>query len=146
MLQLPVDQSLGDLSHAVQLAITPVFLLSGVAAFLNVLNSRLSRVIDRSRVLESRSGETDPEDDAEKVILLQRRHSINYSITLCTICAILISLVVLLFFVGLVVHVEVGKSVAVLFIGSMLALIAGLFAFLHEIHLALRFFRRAALP
>ena len=39
---------LDDIAHIVQLALTPVFLLSGVGTLLNVFNTRLARVSDHS--------------------------------------------------------------------------------------------------
>mgnify|MGYP003679966278 CR=1 FL=1 len=46
---------LPELSHLIQLAVAPVFLLMGVGGFLNVMSGRLGRIIDRSRVVEQRS-------------------------------------------------------------------------------------------
>ncbi len=40
------------IAHLIQLAIAPVFLLAGIAGLLNVLASRLARVVDRGRSLE----------------------------------------------------------------------------------------------
>jgi hypothetical protein len=45
---------IGDIGHIIQLAIAPVFLLTGVCTNLMVLTNRLARIIDRSRVLEDR--------------------------------------------------------------------------------------------
>jgi hypothetical protein len=41
-----------DIGHVIQLAIAPVFLLTGVATKLTVLMNRLARIIDRARVLK----------------------------------------------------------------------------------------------
>ena len=45
---------ISDIGHVIQLAIAPVFLLTGVGTKLTVLTNRLARIIDRSRVLEDR--------------------------------------------------------------------------------------------
>ena len=42
----------GGIAHVIQLAIAPVFLLTGVGAILNVMANRLSRIVDRARALE----------------------------------------------------------------------------------------------
>src|SRR5258706_3349492 len=42
-----------DIAHGIQLAVAPVFLLSGVGVTLTVLTNRLARIIDRARSLES---------------------------------------------------------------------------------------------
>ena len=41
-------------AHVIQMSVAPVFLLTGVGAMLNVLTNRLSRIIDRARILEAR--------------------------------------------------------------------------------------------
>jgi hypothetical protein len=39
--------SLDNVTHVIQVALTPIFLLSGIAALLNVFSTRLGRVADR---------------------------------------------------------------------------------------------------
>lgn len=143
-MQVPVEGSITELGRSIQMAIAPVFLLSGVAAFLNVLHARLLRVIDRTRFLEGI--ETNDSIEHELDILVQRRHWINRSITLCTLCALLICFVVSLLFVGAVIHFELTKLVVGLFIAAMAALIGALLSFLREVHMAVRHFRRSASP
>src|SRR5260221_13166263 len=64
MFESTPDLSVSTVAEIVRLALAPVFLLSGIGAFLNVLASRLSRIVDRSRdvgsmVLVSRGEEHD---------------------------------------------------------------------------------------
>ena len=40
-------------AHVIQLAVAPVFLLSGIGAMLVVMTNRLARVVDRARALEA---------------------------------------------------------------------------------------------
>lgn len=49
MLPSPPNLSVTTVAEIVRLAVAPVFLLSGIGAFLNVCASRLSRIVDRSR-------------------------------------------------------------------------------------------------
>ena len=49
---MPTGEGLPQIAHAIQLAIAPVFLLTGIAALLGVMANRLARVIDRGRALE----------------------------------------------------------------------------------------------
>ena len=49
MFESSPDLSVNTVAEIVRLALAPVFLLSGIGAFLNVLASRLSRIVDRSR-------------------------------------------------------------------------------------------------
>ncbi len=58
------NMDLGDavdsIAHVVQVALTPVFLLSGIGTLLNVFNTRLSRVSDhREHVAELLRGDLD---------------------------------------------------------------------------------------
>src|ERR1039457_2882038 len=68
--------SITTVSHVIQLAVAPVFLLSGVGAILAVLINRLGRIIDRYRVLESSSANAVAGEETvvhvEMVILAQR--------------------------------------------------------------------------
>ena len=48
-----------DISTVIQLAVAPVFLLAGIAGTLNVLSTRMSRIIDRGRVLNERQPTSD---------------------------------------------------------------------------------------
>ena len=55
------------ISEAMQTAVTPVFLLTGIGALLNVMMSRLGRVKDRERLIHSILHKADSSD----VILLE---------------------------------------------------------------------------
>jgi hypothetical protein len=49
-----VSDSVETVAHLIQIALTPVFLFSGVATLLNVLSTRLGRVADRVDALTER--------------------------------------------------------------------------------------------
>ncbi len=42
---------LDTVTHAIQLAVAPVFLLTAVAAMIGTIAGRLARIIDRARLL-----------------------------------------------------------------------------------------------
>ncbi len=132
--------SITSVSHVIQLAIAPVFLLSAVGAILAVLINRLGRIVDRYRFLEKRGPKA--EDGAgfvagiEMVILSRRARLIHWAISLCTVGALFICLVVATLFISSMLHVEVSQTIALMFVVAMLALIAGLLLFLREIALA----------
>jgi len=90
-----------DIGHVIQLAIAPVFLLTGVATKLTVLMNRLARIIDRTRDLqiELRQG-PDPECSEELDVLYLRWRLINYAITSSTGCGFLICVVIACLFLG----------------------------------------------
>ena len=47
-------ENISNISKAIELALGPVFLLTGIAGMLNVMSGRLSRIIDRGRYLTER--------------------------------------------------------------------------------------------
>jgi Protein of unknown function (DUF2721) len=133
--ELPVT----TIAHAIQLAVAPVFLLTGVAGILSVLTNRLGRIIDRSRFLE---GKSLPIDETHKAIqvelksLKQRARLIHLAIGLCTTSLLLICSVVAVLFLGSFITLNMGVVIASLFVTAMLCLIAALLNFIGEIYLA----------
>lgn len=123
-------------AHVIQQAVAPVFLLTGVAGILGVLTNRLGRTVDRFRRLNELSTETNDKHQSEMQILAQRAFWIHWAISLCTVCALLISLSIVAMFVGVQLSIDLSSSVSMLFVAAMLALIAGLLCFLREITLA----------
>ncbi len=123
-------------AHAIQQAVAPVFLLTGVGAILNVLSGRLARVIDRFRVLDNMEDSERAAHASEKAILIRRSGWIRWAITLCTTCALLVSIVIAALFVGSELGKDPSTMIAILFISAMLALTAGLLCFLREIALS----------
>lgn len=142
---MPEEMPITTIAHVIQLAVAPVFLLSGIAAILNVLSSRLARIVDRARVLESQFAGATPH--AAEVLrtslrrLAKRARLASYGISLCTTSAILISSVVIVLFLGSLFGLSVRTVIAALFIAAMLALTAGLICFLREIYLSTRYLR-----
>lgn len=144
---MPAVSPVEGLSHAIQLAVAPVFLLSGVGALLGVLTSRLARIVDRMRTLEEGRGPAhpDPAAVAEEVAVLRARAvSINRAISLCTLSALLVATVVAAMFLGTFVRHDFSVFIAAAFVAAMLALITGLLMFLKEVHAAIEFLRSKA--
>lgn len=132
---MPLDA----IAKVIQLAVAPVFLLMGVGAMLGVQTSRLARIMDRARALEPRLGEDNKASQAllgELRILARRARLINWAISLCVICAILIASVIVALFFSAFWPRDISSAIAVLFTAALLALIIGLLCFLREVHLA----------
>jgi hypothetical protein len=131
---------IASVAHVIQLAVAPVFLLTGVGAILSVLVNRLGRVVDRFRTLERILPDVGqdalPLHQVEMEILSRRARMIHWAIGLCTGCALLVCIVIATLFVGAITTVEMPVLIAMLFITAMLSLVAGLLCFLHEITLA----------
>ena len=91
-------------AHAIQLAVAPVFLLSGIGAILAVMTNRLGRIIDRARVLEDRldnaSAELHPALHTDLTTLSRRAKLISRAITLCTATALLVCTVIAVLFLS----------------------------------------------
>ena len=128
-----------DIARLVQSSVAPVFLLSGVAATLGVLTSRLSRIVDRARTLEERlAGHPGSAAhlNADLATLARRARYINVAISLCAIAALLVALVVVTLFANAFLGSELGVLIALLFVGAMVCLSAAFIAFFVEVRVA----------
>jgi hypothetical protein len=74
-----VTDAVDSVAHVVQVALTPVFLLSGIGVLLNVFNTRLSRVSDHREHIEDllQGGVEDAEQAQLRAHLLRLRHRTN---------------------------------------------------------------------
>ncbi len=130
------------IAQTIQLSLSPVFMLAGIGAVLNVLAGRLGRVIDRARDLESRhAGATKAERtryQTELRLLDQRISIVNAALFLCVASAVTTCLVVALLFIAELTKLPIGTIVAVIFILAMALLIVGLALFIIEVRLSLR--------
>mgnify|MGYP001766906478 FL=1 len=137
-----------DIAHAIQLAVAPVFLFSGVGVLLGVLTNRLARVVDRARKIEESMKLADAaglETAREQLSVAARRaRYMNVAITLSTVAALLIALVIALLFASTFVPLNLAGSVAVLFVLAMLALVCALLSFLLEVRIAIAALRIGA--
>jgi hypothetical protein len=136
MFEGPANLSVNTVAEIVRLAVAPVFLLSGICAFLNVCASRLSRIVDRSReveprLLESRGAEHD-RWLGELRVLDRRMSLVGWAISLSVLSGVLICSVVVLLFSASLSSLHVAATIAWLFIGSMVAIGLGFAVFLVE--------------
>jgi hypothetical protein len=133
------------IAHSIQLSVAPVFLLSGIGVLLGVLTNRLARVVDRARPLEEQHESADPAKAAALRHRLRwfakRARLMNAAITLSTVSALLVAIVVALLFSSAFIQFNLAVPVAALFIGAMMALVGALLAFLVEVRIATRTIR-----
>ncbi len=131
-------ENINNISQAIELALGPVFLLTGIAGMLNVMSGRLSRIIDRGRYLTERQidNPTFHQDtiDKELHILERRRYFTSLAITSCTISALLVCLVIVTLFCEAMFNAPLSWIIGYLFIMAILALVVGLAFFLREVH------------
>ena len=136
-----------SVAHVIQVALTPVFLLSGIASLLGVLATRLARVADRVDALADQLETAGPVDSRRlrlRLAYLRRRsHVLDVAVMMGTLGGVATSCAGLLLFVG---TLRDRPSVA-LFVAFGLALLftmGALLAFLIEMLLASRGLRDQA--
>jgi len=134
--------TLDSTAHVVQVALSPVFLLSGVATLLNVFGARLARVSDQAeRVSTLLAGA----DEAERIILgqrLDRLHTRSLALDAAVFLAALGGVAtcgsVLTLFVGALRDSTVASLLFGLFGAAILCTLCALIAFGFEMLLASR--------
>jgi len=131
---------LTDISHVIQLAIAPVFLLTAIATILNVLAGRLGRAVDRRRVLAAALPNLDGDISTlakQELFYEMRRIKLIYvAISMAVFSALLVAALISLAFIDPFVQLDFTKLIAVLFILAMVALVASLAILLREIFYA----------
>ena len=134
------------LANVIQLSVAPVFLLAGIAGLLNVLSSRLARIVDRARVIERRVPQAKNDEQrqllhGETSTLWTRIAMINWAIRLCVSGALTVCVVIVALFVGAFVTFNIAALIAILFVSAMLLIIVGLVFLLREISVATKHMR-----
>jgi Na+/melibiose symporter-like transporter len=130
------------IAHVIQLAVAPVFLLTSVGAILNVMANRLSRIIDRARVLELKL--VDAKDGLRQELIMRlgnlsrRAKLISHAIAMCVVTAVLVCGTIVALFVGEFVGFNATVPAALLFIAALGVLLLSLVWLLREIFMATR--------
>jgi|SRR5271155_4432809 len=139
--------SVDSVAHVIQVALTPVFLLSGIASLLGVLSTRLGRVADRVDSLAERLEAAEPAERSTlqtRLTYLQRRsHVLDAAVMMGTLGGIATSFAALLLFVG-TLRDKAGISLFVAFGFALVFTMGALLAFLIEMLLASRGIRDLA--
>jgi hypothetical protein len=135
--------SVNDLAQVIQIVVAPVFMLTGIAGFLNVMSGRLGRIVDRARIMERKvrnlkTPERLTQAEKELSTIWRRITLINSSIGLCTASALFVCAVVGLLFLGGLSVYDLTSAIVVLFVIALFLLIFALLAFLTEVQLATR--------
>jgi hypothetical protein len=137
---------LATVTHGIQLAVAPVFLLTAVAGMIGTVAGRLARIIDRARVLE---GRCDARPDGTPTVveweelreLRKRGRLVNACIALLTMCAILIGLTIMALFLGETTELQILHLATVLFLAGVSCFLMALLSFLDETLIATRVLR-----
>ena len=128
--------ALGAISHSIQLAVAPVFMLTAVAALLGALATRLARIIDRARTLEDKLEEDviKHEDEIHRELkrLRQRGRAVNTAIILLTLSAMSIGATVMALFLVETAPLRSSALVPWTFLGGVVFFVLALLCFLVE--------------
>ena len=126
------------LLKAIQLSVSPVFLLTGIGAMMNVLSGRLARIVDTTKQvrLQHEKGEAEGMDARTRRIYRQRMQLTIRAIGLLTATTLLIAAVVATMFLSVVFQLNLTAVVVPLFIGAMILLMLASLCFLREVQLS----------
>lgn len=135
-------ESLSSLLPIIQLAITPVILLSGMGALLIVLTNRMGRIVDRTRELAeampAAAGDVRQHLGDQLDIMWARSIMIRRAVTAAGFSMLASCLLIVALFIGALLEWRVREVVLFLFGLSIVLLIASLAEFLRDIFSALR--------
>ena len=124
------------IAHTIQLALAPVFVLVAIGNILNILSTRLGRIVDRARVLQAKHGETDGREHDRLVVeirAIDRRITIiGNAIALLVLSGLTIGTTVAALFFDEMMNVNISGIVSGLFLLAILLLMCGLLLFLRE--------------
>lgn len=138
---MPITQEISTIAHVIELAIAPVFLITGIGALLAVMSNRLARIIDRARQIEDRWPDLDQEQilhaQAEFNSLARRAKLASFAINFCAFAALTVCLLIAALFVDAFIGKNLRWFVGGLFVLSMFSLSGGIVCFLREVHIAM---------
>ena len=128
------------IAQTIQLALAPVFVLVAIGNIMNILSTRLGRIVDRSRHLQDRHMATEGPDH-DMVVLeiraIDRRISlITRAIRLLVISGIAIGTTVAVLFLEEMVTARLQLVAAGFFLVAIALLMWALVLFLREIQIA----------
>jgi hypothetical protein len=128
------------IAQTIQLALAPVFVLVAMGNILNILSTRLGRVVDRARVLQGAHMATEGmEHDlvvAEIRMIDRRIVLITHAVRLMVLTVLTIGATVALLFLEQLAGVDLQLVAGAMFLLAVLLLMAGLILFLRETQIA----------
>ena len=128
----PLDS--GDFYEALQLAVSPVILISAYGLLLLSMTNRLGRAIDRARQL---ARDVSPGKEEQIAIIARRAVWIRQAIVFVCLALLAAALLVLVLFASVLLEIGIAPAVALLFIVSVVCLFIGLTYFLVDIFASL---------
>lgn len=137
----PADSA--SITHGIQLAVAPVFLLTAVSGMIGAVAGRLARIIDRARTVEDRARISDDDEFLQRAYaelgeLRFRGRLANGCIALLTTCAFLIGLTIIVLFLGETTAYKIDRYAVGSFLASVVCFLLALLCFLVETVVAAR--------
>lgn len=131
------------ITHGIQLAVAPVFLLTAVSGMIGAVAGRLARIIDRARLVEDRARTSTDKEFLGRAFtelgeLRLRGRLANGCIALLTSCAFLIGLTIILLFLGETMELQSARWAVGGFLAGVVCFLLALLCFLIETVIATR--------
>jgi hypothetical protein len=130
----------GVIAQTIQLALAPVFVLVAIGNIMNILTTRLGRIVDRSRTLQAKHAETTGPDHDMVVIELRyvdrRIHLIGRALLLLVLSGLGIGVTVGSLFIGEMTDLKTGNFTGLTFSLAIALLMVALVQLLLETRIA----------
>ena len=134
-------ESLSSLLPIIQLAITPVILISGMGALMITLTNRMARIVDRTRELAEMIPEADADErhhlEDQLDIMWSRTLMIRRAVTSNGLSMLVSCLLIVVLFAAAMFDWNMRVVVLLLFAASIVLLTASLVDFLRDIFVSL---------
>ena len=140
---MPIPLDPDTITHGIQLAVAPVFLLTAVSGMIGAVAGRLARIIARARLVETKVHDsTDANLLARATMelgeLRLRGRLANGCIALLTSCAFLIGLTIILLFLGEMTDFQSARWAVASFLAGVVSFLLALMCFLAETYISTR--------
>lgn len=130
----------GVIAQTIQLALAPVFVLVAIGNIMNILTTRLGRIVDRSRALQSQHAQTTGREHDLVVIEIRyvdrRIHLIGRALLLLVVSGLAIGVTVGSLFIGEMAGLELRNLTGITFFGAIALLMIALVYLLLETRIA----------
>lgn len=126
----------------IQLAITPVILITGLGSLLLTMTNRLGRIVDRTRILAGQArgataGEERAHIESQLRILFRRAKLVRMAVSLAAMSMFVSGMLVVAIFLSALLGIESGLLLLAFFVAAIGLLLGALVYFLRDINQAL---------
>ncbi|MFO1090760.1 MAG: DUF2721 domain-containing protein [Hyphomicrobiales bacterium] len=123
-------------SSLIQVALAPIFLLTAISGTLAVIDTRLNRIVDRTRQLEARILDRPAlalELEEEIRYFERRARGIAVAVALCTLAGLCIAAVVVLIFIDLQIPEDLTMVEELVFTVAVIFYVSSLVMYLRDV-------------